>query len=148
VAVHISLRDVAQAHCDDVVLAASTFKPNAAGPREVARRGVRDRRRLKGRDAHLGERVLLAVTTVEVVAIVLVSPGSGRRRLAWKRSEVVARAVAPTAPTDPPLPAFVLGGRGRNPRIELAALTDDEPTASVLGHLFGPDDYETLWPTG
>ena len=148
-AVHISLTDLAQSRCDDVVLAASTFKPNAAGRVELGGwRGFQDRQLLKGRGAYLGERVLVAVTTLEIVALALVPIGFGRNRLAWKRSEVVARAVvARTNPTEIPLPAFVLGGRGRGRRIELAALTDDESTASVLGHLFTADDYDKLWPT-
>lgn len=148
-AVHISLTDLAQTRCDDVVLAASTFKPNAAGRVELGGwRGFQDRQLLKGRGAYLGERVLVAVTTLEIVALALVPIGFGRNRLAWRRSEVVAHAVvARTNPTEIPLPAFVLGGRGRGRRLELAALTDDESTASVLGHLFTADDYDTLWPT-
>jgi hypothetical protein len=149
VAVHISLCDLAQAHCDDVVLAASTFKPNAAGRAELTGwRAFSDRQLLKGRGAYLGERVLVAVTTVEVVAIAHTPISFGRRRLAWKRQDLVARAVAPkTQGCEVPLPAFVLAGRGRTPHIELAALADDEPTASVLGHLFTASDYERLWPT-
>jgi hypothetical protein len=148
VAVHISLSDLAQAHCDDVVIAASTFKPNAAGRAELGGwRGIKDRQLLKGRSAYLGERVLLAVTTLEIVAIALGPIGFGRHRLAWKRSDVLARAVRPkTNPAEIPLPAFLVGGRGRAARIELAALTDDESTASVLGHLFTANDYDTLWP--
>jgi hypothetical protein len=149
VAVHISLSDLAQGHCDDVVLAASTFKPNAAGRGELGGwRAFQDRQLLKSRRAYLGERVLLAVTTVEIVALALVPIGFGRSRLAWKRSDVAARAVVAKArPTEPALPAFLVGQRGRGAHIELAALADDEATASVLGHLFTAEDYDTLWPT-
>ena len=92
--------------------------------------------------------MLLAVTTIEIVALALVPIGFGRNRLAWKRSDVAAHAVvAKTNPTELPLPAFLVGPRGRGSRIELAALTDDEATASVLGHLFTAEDYDTLWPT-
>jgi hypothetical protein len=148
VAVQISLCDLAQAHCDDVVVAGSTFKPNAAGRSELGGwRGIKDRQLLKGRSAYLGERVLLAVTTVEVVALALGPIGFGRKRLAWKRSETFARAVrAKTNPLERALPAFVVGGLGRSSRIELAALADDEATASVLGYLFTAEDYDTLWP--
>ena len=55
----------------------------------------------------------------EIVALALVPIGFGRNRLAWKRSEAVARVVAArTNPSEIPLPAFVIGGRGRGRRWE------------------------------
>ena len=90
-----SLRDVAQPRCDDVVLAAAAFGPNAAGRRELSTiRGMSERQVLKSRASFLADRVLLAVTPLEVIAMAL-GPLSSRFRevLRWKRDSLVIRAI-------------------------------------------------------
>ena len=90
-----NLCDVAQPRCDDVVIAAAAFGPNAAGRRELSTlRGMSQRQVLKSRGAYLADRVLLAVTPLEVIAIAL-GPVSSRFRevLRWRRDTMLVRAI-------------------------------------------------------
>jgi len=133
-----NLCDVAQPRCDDVVIAAAAFGPNAAGRRELSTlRGMSQRQVLKSRGAYLADRVLLAVTPLEVIAIAL-GPVSSRFRevLRWRRDTMLVRAIESNVGDGRARrPAFLIAGLGA-PRLELAPLGGDENTNSVLQLLF------------
>ncbi len=133
-----SLRDIAQPRCDDVVVAAAAFGPNAAGRRELSTiRGMSERQVLKSRASFLADRVLLAVTPLEVIAMAL-GPLSSRFRevLRWNRDSIVVRAIESHARVANVLrPAFLIGNP-RGPRLELAPLAQDDNTRRVLTLLF------------
>jgi hypothetical protein len=133
-----SLRDVAQPRCDDVVVAAAAFGPNAAGRRELSSiRGMSERQVLKSRASFLADRVLLAVTPLEVIAMAL-GPISSRFRevLRWKRDSIVIRGIESHARVANILrPAFLIGSPW-GPRLELAAIAQDDNTRRVLTLLF------------
>jgi hypothetical protein len=133
-----SLRDIAQPRCDDVVVAAAAFGPNAAGRRELSSiRGMSERQVLKSRASFLADRVLLAVTPLEVIAIAL-GPLSSRFRevLRWKRDSVVIRGIESHARIAHTLrPAFLIASPW-GPRLELAPLAQDDNTRRVLQLLF------------
>jgi hypothetical protein len=128
-----SCRDFAQGYCDDLVLAAAYFKPNAPGRWEISSlRALSSRQLLKSEASYLAERVLLAVTTVEVVAIV-------RRRffpphvVSWSRARLWVEPVTlRLGRLEPGRAALRLTDDGSSPRLELATLVDDEATRRVL----------------
>ena len=133
-----TLCDVAQPLCDDVVIAAATFGPNAAGRRELSTlRGMSQRQLLKSRAAFLADRVLLAVTPLEVIAMALGPLGSRFCEvLRWRRDTLLVRAIESNVRTARDRrPAFLIAGLG-GPRLELAPLAGDENTNSVLQLLF------------
>jgi hypothetical protein len=130
--------DIAQEHCDDLVLAAAYFKPNAPGRWELSGvQALAERQLLKSRATYLAERVLLAVTALEVVGIVRLFRGRrSPRSVIWRRDELLVERVAlRTGRLEPGRVAIRLSVRGRSPRVELAALTHDDPTVRVLHHL-------------
>src|SRR5262249_42950535 len=97
---------------------------------------------LKSRGAYLADRVLLAVTPLEVIAIAL-GPVSSRFRevLRWRRDAMLVRAIESNARTGRERrPAFLIAGLGA-PRLELAPLGGDENTNSVLQLLFGISNH-------
>jgi hypothetical protein len=138
-----NLCDVAQPRCDDVVIAAAAFGPNAAGRRELSTlRGMSQRQMLKSRGAYLADRVLLAVTPLEVIAMAL-GPVSSRFRevLRWRRDAMLVRAIESNVGAGRACrPAFLIAGLGA-PRLELAPLGGDENTNSVLRLLFRIDNH-------
>ncbi len=130
-----TLREIAQARCDDVVLAAAAFGPNAMGRRELSSlRGMTQRQVLKSRGSFLADRVVLAVTPLEVVAIAL-GPLSSRFRetLRFEREDLVIRGLVSNIGDH--RPAFAIVGRG-GAHLELAVLAHDDNTRAVLRLLF------------
>lgn len=141
-----SLRDIAQPRCDDVVVAAAAFGPNAAGRRELSSiRGMSERQVLKSRASFLSDRVLVAVTPLEIIAMAL-GPLSSRFRevLRWKRDSIVIRSVESHARVANILrPAFLIGSPW-GPRLELAPLAQDDNTRHVLHLLFSIGQQHTV----
>jgi hypothetical protein len=129
--------EIAQRFCDDVVLAVSCFKPNAPGRRELGSlRAMSERQLLKSRGSYFAERVLLAVTPLEVVAIAmdLFAVGGTRRRV-WKRSELRVQTIPSRAETHVDGPALLLSCLGSFPVIEIAPIADDDATFAVMENL-------------
>ena len=141
-----SLCEIAQPRCDDVVVAAAAFGPNAAGRRELSSiRGMSERQVLKSRASFLADRVLLAVTPLEVIAMAL-GPLSSRFRevLRWKRDSIVIRGIESHARVANLLrPAFLIGSPW-GPRLELAPLAQDDNTRHVLHLLFSIGQQHTV----
>jgi hypothetical protein len=128
-------RELAQPFCDDVVLAAGCFRVNATGSWELAGFAAMSQRQLlKSRSAYLAERVLLAVTPVEVVAIALgVGARLRPRRCAWSHSELQVRAVPSRVGLGPA--ALWLTARGALPRLEIAPAAPVPAAAAVVAKL-------------
>jgi hypothetical protein len=132
-------REFAQSYCDDPVLAAAYCKPNAPGRWELSSlRALSARQILKAEASYLAERVLVAVTTVEVVAIVrhrFRSP----QVVIWHRSRLrVEPVVSRVGRFEPGRTALRLTNLGSSPRLELATVTDDDATRRVLDLLGVP----------
>jgi hypothetical protein len=126
---------MAQPYCDDVVLVAGFFSPNAPTLSEPASPlALRERERLIGRGAYLSERVLLAVTPLEVVAIAM-GPGAMThlQRVVWRRPEVVARLIPSRAVgrgrTDD---ALCVAWESGLPQLELEWDPDDAASQAVV----------------
>jgi hypothetical protein len=133
-----TLCDVAQPRCSDVVIGAAVFAPNAAGRRELScLGGLSQRQLLKSRGAFLADRVLVAVTPLEVVAMAL-GPLSRRYRepISWRRDEVVIRPVkSRRAIAQRPARAFLIAAPTTGAQLELAADCHDANTARVTSQL-------------
>jgi hypothetical protein len=127
----------AQRWCDDEVLAAAYVKPNGPGRFELdGFDAIASRQLMKGRGVYFCERILLAVTSVEVVAIaaalwsILVA-----RRMVWKRSELAAATVGSRDGSRPAAPALLLARRNARPALEVIGLGGDGPMRTVLERL-------------
>ncbi|MCU1457965.1 MAG: hypothetical protein JWL73_2057 [Actinomycetia bacterium] len=133
--------DLAQSQCDDIVLAAGVFKPNAPGRTELSGfRALSERQLLKSRGAFFVERMLLAVTPIDVVAIAL-GPVSiwHPRRLLWKRSTLRATRIPAVAETFRPFEvALCLPRADGSPRLEVARYADDDGAWDVIERLTRP----------
>jgi hypothetical protein len=133
-----ALCELAQPRCDDVVLSAAVFAPNAAGRRELSCiRGLSERQLLKSQGAYLAERVLLAVTPLDVVAMAL-GPLSMHFQwpLVWPRDDVIVVPVASRrTAADAYGPAFFVTGRVAHARLELAPFASDDNTLDVRAQL-------------
>ena len=135
--------DLAQPFCDDVVQVAGFFTPNAPGGGGLAANDALDERGLlRLRGAYLAERVLLAVTPLEVVAIAF-GPGAREhlQRVVWRRSELVAQLIPSSA--DGPGPHDVALGLTRKtqpPRLEVAWDATDDASQAVVDRLVGTVD--------
>jgi hypothetical protein len=129
--------EAAQRFCDDVVTMAGFFKPNAPGRGEL--RGLRamsERQLMKSRGVYLSERILVAVTPVEVVAIALDAAAFGRtRRRVWTHEDLRVDVIPSRAGAGAPGPALCLSRHGRSPVIEIAPIMDDDASASVVERL-------------
>jgi hypothetical protein len=91
----VHMRDLAQRHADDVVYAAARFKPNAAGNHELSWGGFGQRQLLKASGSYLAERVVLAITPLDVYAIELCFLGRVQRVVRqWSRAAITVSAVA------------------------------------------------------
>jgi hypothetical protein len=127
----------AQRWCDDEVLAAAYVKPNGPGRFELdGIEAITSRQLMKGRGVYFCERILLAVTPVEVVAIaadlwsILFA-----RRMVWKRSELAAIAVGSHDGERPEAPGLLLTRRHARPALEVIGLGSDGPMRTVLERL-------------
>jgi hypothetical protein len=132
--------EVAQQFCDDVVFAAAWFKPNAPGRWELSSfSALGERQLLKSRAAYFAERILVAVTPVEVVAIAMDLTAVFRNRLrVWTREELAVQLIPSRVDRhDPSGDAIRLSRGGWFPRIEIAPIVDDPESWAVLDQLFG-----------
>lgn len=131
-------RQIAQHFCDDVVLFASYFKPNAPGRWELSGfRALSERQLLKGRGLYLASRVLVAATPIEVVAIAMDATALLRaQRISWTRAELRVELVPSRAHRSPQGgSALRLTRAGYSPGLEVAPLVDDDATASLIDAL-------------
>jgi len=132
------MRELMQAHADDVVVAAALFKPNAAGLHELTTvDGFGQRQILKARGTYLGERIVIGVTPLHVHARALFLGHRISRAVAcWPRAEL--RAVPIRALGDvvePAWPALLLtDGHGRTLG-ELQVLQRDDEAWTLLAML-------------
>jgi hypothetical protein len=132
--------EIAQQFCDDVVFAAAWFKPNAPGRWELSSfRALGERQLLKSRAAYFAERILVAVTPLQVVAIAMDMTAIFRNRFrVWPRDELAVQLIP--SRVDPRVPSgdAVRLSRGNwFPRLEIAPLVDDRESWAVLDQLFG-----------
>jgi hypothetical protein len=132
--------EVAQPFCDDVVVAAAWFRPNAPGRWELSSfSALGERQLLKSRAAYFAERILVAVTPVEVVAIAMDATAIFRNRLrVWPRSELAVQLIPSRVDRHAPAgDAVQLSRRGWFPHLEVAPMADDRESWAVLDQLFG-----------
>lgn len=131
-------RHIAQHFCDDVVLFASYFKPNAPGRWELSGfRALSERQLLKGRGLDLASRVLVAATPIEVVAIAMDATALLRtQRLAWRRAELRVELIPSRADKHTQGgTALRLSRAGCSPGLEIAPLFDDAATSTLIDSL-------------
>jgi hypothetical protein len=129
--------EIAQQHADDVVLAAALFKPNAAGNCELSWSGWKSRQIMKARGTYLGERVVLALTPIDVYAVELVFWGRVHRTIRrWARSDLfVSMVVTRGREPDPRWPALLIASRRGRLLAEVQALIRDNDAERVGGLL-------------
>ena len=134
---NVALLAAAQRWCDDEVLAAAYVKPNAPGRFELdGFEAIASRQLMKGRGVYFCERILLAVTPIEVVAIaadlwsILFA-----RRMVWRRSELAAITVGSCDGDRPGAPGLLLTQRNARPALEVIGLGGDGPMRTVLERL-------------
>jgi hypothetical protein len=128
-------RELVQARADDVVLAASLFKPNAAGSYELTvGAGFGQRQLLKAKGAYLGERIVLGVTPLHVCAVSVLFGGRASRLVGrWPRTELRAEPVCPLGtPPEVLWPALLLTDRHRGCLAELQTLDHDDDAWRLL----------------
>lgn len=128
-------RQIAQHFCDDVVLFASYFKPNAPGRWELSGfRALSERQLLKGRGLYLAARVLVASTPVEIVAVAMDATALLRtQRISWRRDELRVEVVPSRAHKNTPGgTALRLTRAGCSPGLEIAPLFDDDATSLLI----------------
>jgi hypothetical protein len=141
------LCDIAQPRCDDVVHAAAVFAPNACGRRELSCiRGMSERQLLKSRGAYYAERVLVAITPIEIMLFAL-GPISSRFRapLRLRRADVVVTPLQSRrrgASRD--RLAFAIGRRYAGTHLELAPITGDDNTLDVFRRLLAAGSLPTI----
>jgi hypothetical protein len=115
------------------VTAAGLFKPNAGGRHELSPTGFGRRQLLKGASCYHGERLVVAVTPLDVFALELGPFDGVRSELRWDRSSIVVRRVATHgSPDDPEWPAFRLTDGRALPAVELVIRRRDESGAAVM----------------
>ena len=126
-------RELAQPFVEDVVLAASLFKPNAAGGFELSWSGFSQRQILKARGVYLAERVILGVSAIEACALELVLGHFIVRLLGrWCRADLVVHSVDAHGTIGPSgVPALLIADNNRE-LAELQALGTDHETARVV----------------
>jgi hypothetical protein len=127
-----------QARADDVVVAATLCKPNAAGSYELASvTGFGERQLLKARGAYLAERVILGVTPLHVHAVAVFARGHIARAVGcWAREDVLATPVCAAGDhVEPAWPALLLARRHGRAIAELQVLRHDDGAWRVLALL-------------
>jgi hypothetical protein len=122
-----------QSHIPDEVLAAGLFMPNAGGRHELSWRGFQRRQLLKGAGCYQGERVVVAVTALQVWTLELGLRDRVISARHWDRDGMLVRHV-PThgAGEDLEWPAFRITSVLALPAIELVIRHRDESAAAVL----------------
>ena len=132
--------EVAQQFCDDVVFAAAWFRPNAPGRWELSSfSALGERQILKSRAAYFAERIIIAVTPLEVVAIAMDATAMFRNRFrVWTRDELAVQLIPSRVDKHAPTgDAVRLSRDGFFPRLEIAPMNDDRESWAVLDQLFG-----------
>lgn len=133
-------RELVQRHADDVVLAATPFKPNAVGSSEFSSaEGFGQRQLLKASGAYLGGRVVLGVTPLHVHALVVAFGRCIARPIAcWPRAELSASPIVALGDTgDLAWPALLISNRDGKVLAELQAIRRDDEAWRVLALLLG-----------
>jgi hypothetical protein len=128
-------REFVQSRAQDVVLAASLFKPNAAGSYELTTAaGFGHRQILKADGSYFGERVILGITPLHMHALVVFFGGRVSRVVAcWPRSDISASVVpARGKASKASHTALLLRNRALSRKVELQALYDDEDTLVLI----------------
>jgi hypothetical protein len=134
-------RATAQRYSDDVVLHAALFKPNAWGRVEMSSwRGFQTRQFLKAQGRYLGERIIVAVTPLEVFVLRLGVGRLGRSIvLRMPRAECRVSTVAPIGPMNATeelqWPAIVIGNARGCEFAELLLMHRDDEAARLLESL-------------
>ncbi len=134
------LRELVQARAQDVVLAATLFKPNAAGSHELTTSsGFGHRQILKADGSYFGERVVLGITPLHLHALLVYFGGRLSRTIAcWPRSDIAVSLVpARGKPAEASNIALLLRNRALNRKVELQALYDDEDARFLIRLLVG-----------
>jgi hypothetical protein len=126
-------RELAQRHADDVVIAASLFKPNAAGSSELSWSGWKPRQMMKARGTYLGERTILAITPLDVYAVQVLFGGRIQRAIRqWARRDLLVSTVTTRGrPAGPRWPALLIANRNGRQLAEVQALTRDDEAERV-----------------
>ena len=134
--------EAAQPHVPDIVLAAGLFQPNAVGRFELSSfAGFQQRQLLKSRGTTVWERMLLAITPIELLAVeVLMGSVLCPVKLHWPLSSVRARPVRPKRRSpDLEWPGVRLE-RVASGRViaELRVVHHDDSSLQLLDRLIGP----------
>jgi hypothetical protein len=126
-------RELAQRHADDVVIAASLFKPNTPGSSELSWSGLKPRQMMKARGTYLGERTILAITPLDVYAVEILFGGRIQRAIRrWTRSDLLVSTVTTRGrPAGPRWPALLIANRNGRQLAEVQALTRDDEAERV-----------------
>jgi hypothetical protein len=126
-------RELAQQHAEDVVIAASLFKPNAPGSSELSWSGLKPRQVMKARGTYLGERTILAITALDVYAVEILFGGRIDRTVRrWARSDLLVATVTTRGrPAGPRWPALLIANRNGRQLAEVQALTRDDEAEQV-----------------
>jgi hypothetical protein len=126
-------RELAQQHADDVLIAASLFKPNAPGTSELSWSGLKPRQMMKARGTYLGERTILAISPLHVYAVEMLFGGRIHRGIRrWTRSDLLVSTVTTRGrPAGPRWPALLIANRNGRQLAEVQALTRDDEAEHV-----------------
>src|SRR5262245_11078472 len=142
----VRARELAQRHADDVVYAAARFKPNAAGNHELSWGGFGQRQILKAGGAYIAERVILAITPLEIYAIeVFLLARVQRVARRWSRAGISVSCVpARGRPMHSDWPALRIETATGRSLVEVQALHRDVETTRVINLLLAAgrrEDY-------
>jgi hypothetical protein len=136
------VRELAQQHADDVVIAASLFKPNAPGNSELSWSGLKARQVMKARGTYLGERTVVAITPLDVYVVEVLYGGRIQRTIRrWARSNLFVSTVTTRGrPPGPRWPALLIASREGRQLAEVQALIADDE-AEHVGQLLLAGNY-------
>ncbi len=141
-----STRGLAQAMIADEVLEAAWFTTNLPGRGDLSPAGFRERQLLKGRGAYLGERMVLAVTARELIALRPWGLLIGRSELAkWARADLVVRfTTSRNHPDGIPAAIEIVSRRWRRLLADVEPLTDRVAALAVIDLLGRPGTTRLL----
>jgi len=127
----------AQRHVPDVVTRAVVCKPNAPGRSMWSNVDAFGQRQiLKAAGLFLAERVIVAITPLEVYALPLTSRGRCYSPLRWDRARAIATRVRPRGESaDPDSPAFLISDQHRNHAVELIPVHNDATAVDLISCL-------------